>query len=439
MSHESHTASAPRRQVKRTTRLVAGAFSMLFLGLVYAWSIFVEPIARGLGVDTAVLSNVFQTSMVSFCVGCILSSHVSRTAGPQRSMGYGAGLMAFGFLGTAAIAGSGVVAVYVFYGVLCGLGCGFGYNAVVSTVNLWFPDRVGFSSGVLLMSFGSGALVLGSGVDVLMSSFGWQVAFVLLACVGVILLPATSRVMEAPSSEELLALAGMSTGAGAKQDGRSSSAGAGPNAGSTTRRKSFTTRQMLTSPLFALSVLWYMATAIAALTLTGSSKQSALALGADAALATLLVGLVSIGNGASRIVYGLIRDRFGLLRMMRVVSACGVVATLMLAVACTIGSVPLFVAGAVAMGLAYGGVPVYSSSFALERYGPEHYASNYAVSTSCTIPSSLVSMVAAPLLRGWGGDGMLYAVCFVVALAGAALLWPFARRFKRDMAEVAKG
>ena len=51
--------------------------------------------------------------------------------------------------------------LYLGFGVLCGLGAGFAYNAVMSTMSAWFPDKQGLISGILLMGFGLSAFIVG--------------------------------------------------------------------------------------------------------------------------------------------------------------------------------------------------------------------------------------------------------------------------------------
>ena len=78
--------------------------------------------------------------------------------------------------------------LYIFYGVLCGTGVGIGYNCVISTINKWFPDKAGFSSGMLLMGFGTGGLVLGGIVDIMMDNMGLFTTFRYLAIAGTVIL-----------------------------------------------------------------------------------------------------------------------------------------------------------------------------------------------------------------------------------------------------------
>lgn len=54
-----------------------------------------------------------------------------------------------------------LIICHIGFGGLCGFASGFAYNAVLSSVRLWYPDRQGLISGILLMGFGIGAFLIG--------------------------------------------------------------------------------------------------------------------------------------------------------------------------------------------------------------------------------------------------------------------------------------
>ena len=53
---------------------------------------------------------------------------------------------------------------YVGYGVIGGAGIGMGYVTPVATVAKWFPDKKGLATGIVVMGFGVGALLLSKGL-----------------------------------------------------------------------------------------------------------------------------------------------------------------------------------------------------------------------------------------------------------------------------------
>ena len=73
--------------------------------------------------------------------------------------------------------------VYLATACVGGLGGGIGYNTVIATTNVWFPDKVGFSSGVLMMGFGLSSLILGTLAVQISTSMGLGTVLIALGVV----------------------------------------------------------------------------------------------------------------------------------------------------------------------------------------------------------------------------------------------------------------
>jgi len=59
----------------------------------------------------------------------------------------------------ASFAGHRLWWLYISYGLMSGIGLGFGYIVPVAVLVKWFPDRRGLITGVAVGGFGAGALV----------------------------------------------------------------------------------------------------------------------------------------------------------------------------------------------------------------------------------------------------------------------------------------
>ena len=407
-------------QKKRYLYLALGTLSLLFLGLVYAWSIFATPLDKAYGWGTSALSITFSISIIMFVVGGFVSSLVMKRTSPKATLLISALCMGFGFSMTGLFSSQGIWVVYVFYGLFIGTGCGFGYNTLLSTVNAWFPDRVGFSSGTLLLGYGTGALILGSIADVLMTGLGISSTFYILGLAGVVLLVPVGLGLRLPEGD--IERCFPKKGAGAQGDGQA--------------RYSFKPRAIATSGLFWVFILWVVTICTVCLTLIGSSKQGALALNVDAGLATLLVGLVSTVNGCSRILWGLFYDRFGLVRSMVLLSFSALAATLLLVAAFSRLAGDVYVGGALLMGACFGGCPVLVSSFTMTRFGPGHYPMNLGIATVNMIPASLLSSAIAAPLREVGGNLLVYSVLAGLVAFGLAVLVFVALRYRYEMSHL---
>ena len=51
-----------------------------------------------------------------------------------------------------------LTALYLTYGLFCGVGTGIVYIGIVGLMVRWFPDRRGFAAGVVAAGYGLGAI-----------------------------------------------------------------------------------------------------------------------------------------------------------------------------------------------------------------------------------------------------------------------------------------
>jgi len=166
-------------KLRRALQVGAGALLLLFLGLIYAWSIFVSPLEKEFGWLRSETQLTFTICMSCFCLGGMAGGVLCKKIGSRGTMFISAALLGAGFLLTSFT--SGKIELYLYYGVLCGLGIGLSYNAVIGTVGRWFPDRPGLCSGILLMGFGLGSFLLGTAASELINLLGWRQTFVYFA------------------------------------------------------------------------------------------------------------------------------------------------------------------------------------------------------------------------------------------------------------------
>ena len=89
----------------------------------------------------AQLSLTFTITMAMFCVGGMIAGFCAKKIKSRWYVVFAAILMLAGFLLTSATSSLGML--YIGFGVFCGIGAGLAYNAVLSTMSAWFPDKQG--------------------------------------------------------------------------------------------------------------------------------------------------------------------------------------------------------------------------------------------------------------------------------------------------------
>ncbi len=155
--------SGPYPAAQRWTVAVAGTALQVCLGTVYAWSYFQTPIREAHGWSNEAVTGVF--SMAICCLGLAAAWggwQLKRGKLSPRLLAVTGGvLFGLGHLVAAAALAWGQWGLLLFgYGVIGGIGLGLGYVVPVATAVRWFPDKKGFITGLVVMGFGLGALLM---------------------------------------------------------------------------------------------------------------------------------------------------------------------------------------------------------------------------------------------------------------------------------------
>ena len=191
----------------------------LCFGTVYAWSFFQTLLVRQSGWTFTETAWAFSVAIFSLGVSAAWAGQVLPRVGPRKLALAGSTLFCAGYL----IAGFAlqVDSVPLFclgYGVIGGIGIGMGYVTPVATVAKWFPEKKGLATGIVVMGFGVGALLLSKGLaPVLVVQTAGELPLVFFGLGGVfalILLPASLLMSNpppaAPTAGEAMAAAAAS-------------------------------------------------------------------------------------------------------------------------------------------------------------------------------------------------------------------------------------
>ena len=407
------------RSDKRWIYLGMGTVTLLFLGLIYAWSIFRTPFGE-LFPDWSIsqLSLTFTISMIFFCLGGFAGGVLSKRLSIRARMLISAVMLLTGFFAVSTVKpdapSASLMMLYIFYGVFGGGGVGIAYNGVIGTLNKWFPDKVGLASGIMLMGFGLGGLVLGSVVNSMIGSMGILAVFRILAVVICVVCVLAAFIIKAPDAEDAAELASLA-GTGKKE----TEAGA----------KNYTAVEMLRTARFWIFTIWAILLNSAGLLVINSAASISVAFGGTAVLGMI----VSLFNGAGRIIAGNNFDRHGRKMSTAVNTAFMLGAGLLLTLGGMTGRYVFILCGLVFVGLAYGGCPTITSAYINRAFGPVNFPTNFSIANFSLIPAATIGpMISSALLESAGGsyDTNFYAI---VGFALAALvMWALLNRASAD-------
>jgi OFA family oxalate/formate antiporter-like MFS transporter len=169
-------------QLSRWWRVVGGLLMNLALGSLYAWSVFVAPLEKEFGWKRADTSWVFTWAVVVFAISFIVAGRLQDKLGPFKISLVGCILLTVGFLLSAKT--TSLPFLIIAFGVIVGIGNGFGYATPIPVMAKWFPDKRGLAVGLAVAGYGGGSAIFGPLASLyLIPKYGWRTTFVVLGVI----------------------------------------------------------------------------------------------------------------------------------------------------------------------------------------------------------------------------------------------------------------
>jgi OFA family oxalate/formate antiporter-like MFS transporter len=275
----------------RLSIAVAAVLMQMALGAVYAWSVFRNPLATRFGWSNAEVTLTFTITILvlgfsAFPGGLWMNRRGPRIVAITGGVLYGMGV----FL--ASFADHRLWWLYISYGLMGGIGLGFGYIVPVAVLVKWFPDRRGLITGVAVGGFGAGALVTAPIATRLIESVGVLRTFAYLGVAYLIVTVLAGSFMSNPP-------------AGWRPEGWTPS----PSQALHRSVREYTLGEALRTPQ------WWALWVILLLNITAGisliSQESPIfqeVAGVSAVTAAGMVGIVSIGNAIGRVFWAWASD-----------------------------------------------------------------------------------------------------------------------------------
>lgn len=393
-----------RQKESRWLILAIGTMGMFFTGMIYTWSIIKVPFETFFGWNPSQLALNFTISMISFCLGSMLAGTLYRRISLRVLLSAAAILGLIGFYRVSNLTGDSIVSLYIFYGIFAGSSTGIAYNVILSVINAWFTDKKGTASGILMMSFGGSALVLGTLANRLIGSeaFGWRFAYRLFAlCFAVSLLLSAAFLKKRPE-KDILSTEGTNKRLANKLQSETG--------------LELTTLEMIKRPEFWKFFLFLVTASSIGNTTVSITRDLSIEAGAEAALASFLVGLFSICNGSGRLIAGMIYDKRGRKICMLIDGVLTTTAPLLILLALNIHSLIICIAGIIAAGFSYSFQPPITSSVVAAFYGNKYYSSNYSIGNLNIIPASVIATISGILISNTGSFIASYVMLLVLSV-----------------------
>ena len=304
------TASAQSIEIgstglNRWWRVVGGMMMNIALGTLYAWSVFVAPLEKEFGWKRADTSMVFTIAVVVFALTFIVAGRLQDKYGPFWVSLTGAVLVSLGFFLCAFT--HSLTYLFICFGVIGGLGNGFGYSTPIPVMAKWFPDKRGLAVGLAVGGYGAGSALFGPLANLkLIPAYGVHTTFMILGAIFLVMTVIGAFLLKNPPP-------------GYKPQGWIP-APASARTSATTQE--FTPSEVLKTPAFYFMWVAYALGASAGLMVISQLVPFAKSVHIpSAALLTLTLVVGAAGNAGGRILSGWMSDALGRLNVLRLMIA----------------------------------------------------------------------------------------------------------------------
>jgi OFA family oxalate/formate antiporter-like MFS transporter len=288
---------------------VAGGLSMnLALGTLYAWSVFVAPLEKQFGWKRADTSMVFTIAVMVFALTFVLAGRIQDKIGPLYCSIAGGILVSLGFYLCAYT--TSLTYLFLCFGVIGGLGNGFGYATPIPVMAKWFPDKRGLAIGLAVGGYGAGSAIFGPLSQlILIPNYGLKATFQILGAIFFVMTMIGAFLLKNPLP------------------GYQPAGWAPARSAKFAALHEFTPGEMLRTRTFYLMWVGYALGCSAGLMVISQLVPFARSVGiAAAALSTMTLVVGAFGNASGRILSGWMSDKLGRINVLRAMIGISMIA-----------------------------------------------------------------------------------------------------------------
>ena len=382
-------------------RIVAACFVIqgVMIGGMFAYGVFFGELERTFGWSRATISGASSLAFVVMGVLAIVAGQLNDRIGPRALIGASALFFAAGYALLSRL--EAPWELFVFYGVLAGIGYSTHDVVTLSTITRWFVRRRGIMTGVAKVGTGVGQVLVPVAAAFLIASFGWRSAALVIGIVAGILLVAAAQVMR----RDPQAL-------GQHPDGSALAAGAGrhgAHGGGLTLRQAAATRQFWILCASQLSVMFCLMTVMIHIVPHATDQ------GVAPKIAATILSCIGAASIAGRLSIGALVDRLGGRRALMICFAVLLTSFVLLQAGSATWMLFLFAA---IYGFAHGGFFTVMSPTLAEFFG----TASHGVIFGIVLFSGNIGGAIGPLIAGGLFDGTgAYDVAFLILTAFGVL------------------
>ena len=381
--------------------VVIGAILIqLALGTIYSWgtlTIFVSPYVHEIEEITV---YVFGVGLLSFAITMIFAGKLQQKYGPRNIAILGGVLMGGGVILSSLM--TTFIGLLITYGIIFGMGIGFGYVCPIASASKWFPDKKGLINGIAVAGFGAGSFIFNYVIKALVTSFNIPIMFIVLGIIYLILIIGGAMTLSNPPE-------------GWKPEGWEPTA---PSEKSGISGLEFERKQTLKLPQFWMLWATFVLSAISGLMVIGSYAafiQSYLTVDF-----VLIGSLAALFNGLGRIVWGKLSDLISYKKAMLLMFSTQAI-LLIIYFTTNVNEIYFFIMTC-AIYFCFGGNFSLFPTATADLFGTNNLGPNYGMVFTAYGVSGFIGAVGVNLLVLAFGSYLILFIAMGVMSIGAALL-----------------
>ena len=358
----------------------AGMGINLALGILYTWSVISKRIPEEWGWNEDDKTLPYMFACLIFSLIMVPAGRMQDKIGPRVTATIGGILVGLGFI--LASTTTSLAGFVIGFGVLAGAGIGFGYASATPPAIKWFPpEKTGLITGIVVSGFGLASVYAAPLTTKLIGHFGFQTAILIWGITFLVIVVGLAQLLKAPHKvlqfiKEYGEVGRLKRHAMAREK-----AIAEGKTDPVTKQADFTPKEMLCTVPFYM--IWFMYACGAGAGLMIISKLATIAdKQAGITLGFILVAVLAIGNGAGRIIAGILSDKIGRKTTMFISFVLQAILIYLLSQATqgsTLARIPVLAIISMLIGASYGANLSLFPSITKDFYGLKNFGMNYGL------------------------------------------------------------
>lgn len=389
------------QKVRNRWIVVIGAIMIqLALGTIYSWGTLTQFISPYVSEIEEITVYIFGVGLLSFAITMIFAGKLQQKYGPRNIAILGGLLMGGGVILSSFM--TTFIGLLITYGIIFGMGIGFGYVCPIASASKWFPDKKGFINGIAVAGFGAGSFVFNYVIKTLALSSNIPIMFIVLGIIYLGLIIGGAMTLSNPPE-------------GWKPEGWEPPA---PSEKSGISGLEIERKQTLKLSQFWMLWVTFILSAISGLMVIGSYSRF---IESYLSVDFVLIGsLAALFNGLGRIVWGKLADLISYKKAMYLMFF--IQAILLLFYFTTNANELYFLIMTCTIYFCFGGNFSLFPTATADLFGMKNLGPNYGiVFTAYGIAGFLGATMTLPIVAAFGSYLTLFIVMGIMSL-GAALL-----------------